>query len=452
VKLIDLSRYGGIGSNCLLLEIGGLRVIVDAGIHPKKIGRETLPAFQSLQPGDVDLIVLTHCHLDHLGALPVLTRQLPDTPVITTPATEILAKRMLHNSCSVMERQKLEFGIGEYPLFTRSEVERTRRQMIPFQPGNPRILDTRTGERVILSLHAAGHLPGAAGLLLEHNHRKVFFTGDTLFQPTRILRKASFPTEPVETIVLETTRGSTTRKEGTDRVSETARLLRTIRDTIGRGGSILIPCFALGRMQEMIAIFNDARIEGKLPRVPIYTSGLGMDLVDHFDQIATKTRTIDFKRKWMRDLSVRRFPEGHRAGSEGPAIYLLSSGMMVENTPSYAACRPLLRKKVNTVAFVGYCDPETPGGRLLALESGEPMTLSPGSSPVEVKASIEKFDLSSHADREDLVAFALERQPRNVVLHHGDPESQDWFEEAFAAARPAINVLRPKPLETLEIA
>ena len=119
MKLIDLNRDGGIGANSLFIQLGGLNILIDCGLHPKKAGRAATPDFRPLQGVRLDLIIITHCHLDHIGSLPVVLRTQTDAPVIMTTSSRMLIERMLHNSASVMMRQREDEGIADYPLFTR---------------------------------------------------------------------------------------------------------------------------------------------------------------------------------------------------------------------------------------------------------------------------------------------------------------------------------------------
>src|SRR5215472_13394206 len=102
MKLIDLNRDGGIGANSLYVQLGGLNLLLDCGLHPKKTGRTAAPDLTPLRGVRIDLIVITHCHLDHIGALPVAMREHPDAPVIMSLSSRMLIERMLHNSANVM--------------------------------------------------------------------------------------------------------------------------------------------------------------------------------------------------------------------------------------------------------------------------------------------------------------------------------------------------------------
>lgn len=449
MQLTDLNAPGGIGANCLLLQFEGLNIVIDAGIHPKMTGSEALPRLDKLNGLHLDLIFITHCHLDHLGALPVIARDHPNTPVIMSHDTAQYYRRMLQNSCNVMDRQRAELGIADYPLYSYRDISACARQVIGLSPGQPRHFEADSGDRISFSLHPSGHIPGAMGILLEYRHQRIFHSGDVLFEKTILLDGAEFPPGDMDTVILETTRGATERTAS--RESEIERLIRCIRNTVSHGGSILIPVFALGRMQELLAVFHHARSTGELPEFPIFISGLGIDLLNQFDRISRKSPHVRIRRKVLRELNAGKLPDKHRPGKDRPGIYLLSSGMMVENTPSYKAASVLLESHHNTIAFVGYCDPDTPGGKILKLHQGDKYLFKSLGKSVQAMAKIEKFDLSSHADREALLEFAKSRNPRCVVLNHGDPEAREWFRERLADWDPKCRVIDPTPLKAVTV-
>jgi Cft2 family RNA processing exonuclease len=448
MKLTDLNRDGGIGANSLFVQIGDLNVLVDCGLHPKKTGRRAAPDLSLLRGRSLDLIVITHCHLDHIGSLPIAMREHPGAPVVMTTSSKIIIERMLHNSVNVMFRQKEEEQIADYPLFTHEEVERCAKRFVGLGFGMAKRIRGARDEIEII-FHGAGHVAGAAGLEIRHKHRGIFFTGDVLFADQRTVPGAKFPAGHFDTLITESTRGDTDRPAGKSRGAEMARLVASINDTIQKGGSFLIPVFALGRMQEILSIVHDARKFRRLVECPIYGSGLGMDLVDYFDEISRKTKHIQFNRGMVKDLKVRPLPRVLTPGEDPQqnALYIISSGMLVERTPSYTLASGLLGHARNTIGFVGYCDPDTPGGVLLASKPGDTFLFKTANVKTKIKARVERFELSGHADREELLQFAVQTDARSIVLTHGDPEARKWFAKQLAEKLPTANVLDPVPLK-----
>lgn len=446
MKLIDLNRHGGIGANATFIQLGGFNVLIDCGLHPKKLGYDALPDFEPIEHLDLDLIVLTHCHLDHLGSLPVVSAYHPDTPIITSAPNAVLAPRMLRNSINVMKRQREEHGIREYPLFLHRDIAQLNKQLSVqrFERGE---VYRKGRETVEVILHPAGHVVGAAAVELVYKHRRIVFSGDVLFEAQRTLPGAHLPSGPIDTLVLETTHGAKKPVSGRSRGGEVDRLIEQTAAILERGGSCLLPVFALGRMQEIFKIIHEARNYGQLPKTPIYATGLGMDLCNYFDKIRRRTQLIDFDAQILERMRVAPPEPQMRPGRDlaKKGLYIVSSGMMVEHTPSYKIAASLLPHPQNGLCFVGYCDPETPGGELLAEQDAESFFFDALDYNAPIRASIDRFDLSGHADREELLDYAGRSEARSIVLNHGDDDARAWFVDALGERLPGTKVLDPKP-------
>lgn len=448
MKLIDLNREGGIGANSLFVQLGDFNLLIDAGLHPKLTGRKATPDFTPLRGKPLDLIIITHCHLDHIGSLPLVMREHPNTQVIMSHGSRLLIERMLHNSANVMLRQKQEENIPDYPLFSHDEIDRCSSRLHAVNLQQAKRYRSEKDE-IQVTFHPAGHVAGAVGVEIKHKHRSVFFTGDVLFDDQRILKGAKFPIGKYDTLVMETTRGATERPPGKSRGQEMQRLIDTINDTIQKGGSYLIPVFALGRMQEILTIIHDARKFRRLVDCPIFASGLGLDLADIFDEITRKTKQAQFHRSIIKELKTQPVPRQIEAGRdyEANGLYIVSSGMMVERTPSYQLASGLVGSSRNTIGFVGYCDPDTPGGELLAAKPGDSLVFAAANVKAKLKARVERFELSGHADRDELLQFAQQTQARGIVLTHGDPQARQWMAQQIASTMAGTKVLDPVPLQ-----
>lgn len=452
MKLIDLNRYGAIGANSLFVQIGSFNLLIDSGLHPKKLGYDALPDFKPIEDIDLDLIVLTHCHLDHLGSMPIVTAQNPRATVITSAPNATIAPRMLRNSINVMKRQREEHGIVEYPLFLHRDVAQFSRQIAiqRFERGE---VYRKGKDRIEVILHPAGHVAGAAAVEIIHQKRRIVFTGDVLFTEQRTLPGAHLPKGPIDTLVMETTHGAKPPNSTKTRAAEVDKLLEQISVILERGGSCLIPVFALGRMQELFKILYEAHNYGRLPRCPIFAAGLGMAICELFDKIRKQTRLIDFDIRMLDKMQVRALDLNMRPGRDLPqkGIYLVSSGMMVEHTPSYKVAASLLPHAQNGLCFVGYCDPDTPGGQLLANHGADSFFFDALDYNAPIRASIDRFDLSGHADREELLEYAEGSGARSVVLTHGDPAARAWFADTLAERIPTADILDPEPLIAYEV-
>src|SRR2546423_10956299 len=123
MRIVNLNPDSDIGATSWFVDIEGHRLLMDAGTHPKREGRGSLPLYELVKNEDLDAIAISHCHHDHVGSLPVALRYFPRAHVLMSELSYFLVERVLHNSVNVMRRQREELGIQEYPLFTHDEVD-----------------------------------------------------------------------------------------------------------------------------------------------------------------------------------------------------------------------------------------------------------------------------------------------------------------------------------------
>ena len=447
----SLTRRSEIGANCYVLDTGRSRIVLDSGMHPKEKALESLPNFPLIEDDSVDAAVITHSHLDHIGGLPVLLRRHPRAAAHMTPLTSELADALLHNSVNVMGFQRDQEGIKEYPLFTHREVDSQRRRWIEREPGRAFEL-AETGVRA--EFFEAGHLPGSVGVKLNVGDLSIFYTGDVHFEDQTILRAAEFPTEHVDVLVMECTRGAAERSPAYSRRAEAERMAALITKTINRGGSVLLPVFALGKTQEMLLLLDELRRDGLIPAdAPVHIGGLSTRMTQIVDRFSDRSRRHHVGVKILQTMSgLIQTKKGERLTTSAPGrIYALSSGMMTENTVSNDFAFHFLDNPKNAICFVGYADPASPAGAILASQPGDHVKLHPSFAPVQLKCDVEKFDFSGHAPREALINYAKALSPRKILLVHGDGPALDWMAAALSQALPAAEVIIPLPGEKLAL-
>ncbi|MDR2667477.1 MAG: MBL fold metallo-hydrolase, partial [Puniceicoccales bacterium] len=285
MEFTDLNPKREIGAHSLLVAIGKFRILIDGGMSPKDLGLACLPDYTRIGTDSVDLILLTHCHLDHIGSLPCIHRSQPSARVLMTAASREILPVMLQNSYTVMLKQRDEKEVEEYPLFSRAEVDAIDLDVFTMHFGRTREF-VKDGDHLRITFYPAGHVMGAASVLLEHDGKKHFFTGDILFRRQHTLNGAQIPAMKVDTLVMETTRGLVDHPKDFVYENELDRLMEAIAKALREGGSCLLPVFALGRMQEVITLVYESRRRGILPRnFTVYCSGLGLAVVDVFERI-----------------------------------------------------------------------------------------------------------------------------------------------------------------------
>ncbi len=446
----SMTRRREIGANSYLLSAGDTRIILDAGAHPKQKGFDSLPDWNAVPHDTADAIVITHAHHDHIGGLPVLQRRQPRAPVAMTEPTGEVGSAMLHNSVNVMGRQREELGIHEYPLFTHGEIDDAKSRWMYRDLRKP---FTLPGTEVECTFYDAGHIIGSVGALLKHQGKSVFYTGDVNFEAQTIMREADFPTEGIDALIVETTRGDYVRPEGFSRRAEKERLAQTICETFERGGSVLIPVFALGKSQELLITLHELYHLGLIPKCPVLIGGLGTKITLLYDQYAGKTRRSYENFRIMEDMDMLVAPRRRKKELQLTArtVYALSSGMMTEGTTSNQFAWRFMDNPKNTIAFVGYTDPETPGYRIRTAKPGDKIKLDPHLPEVPLRCQVASFDFSAHATRETILGYIQKVNPKKVLLVHGDLPAQDWFAETLRVESPHIDVISPNPGENIPL-
>lgn len=440
-----------IGANSYLLDTGSCRVVLDAGMHPKREGYEAIPRFDELDEGSIDAAIVTHSHLDHIGSLPVLMNEQPDMRVFASPAATDLGFAMLHNSVNVMTSKRDELGISDYPLFHHRELDELEAQVET--RANERPFDVDGAGSVRATFHDAGHVLGSVGVSLDCDGHRIFYTGDVNFEDSTLIRGASFPEAGCDTLIIETTRGDSARPAGYTRDAEERRFAARIAETLERGGAVMIPVFAIGKTQEVLTMIHRFKLEGLLPPLaPVVIGGLSTKMTVIYDRYAKGlTRRSDDQFRILRDMDLvggggRRRRKRAPIVAQPGGIYCISSGMMTEKTVSNQVARAgFLDNPKNALLFVGYADPDSPAGHIRAASTGDEVVLDSARSPVKLKCEVEVFDFSGHATRDALLDYMIKMNPKKTFLVHGDPLASEWFAAQLAKRLPATEAIIPQP-------
>jgi Cft2 family RNA processing exonuclease len=458
MKIINLNPDPAIGASAWFVEMEGHGLLMDAGVHPRLEGRAGLPTYDLIKNKEVDAIAISHCHHDHVGSLPVALRYFPQAHVLMTELSYFLAERVLHNSVNVMKRQRDELGIKEYPLYSHDEVDSLFPRFQGFKYN--REVDwasfhkTRAGFlSPTLEFYDAGHTLGSAGIMVRGKKETLFYTGDVCFHDQTILCRARFEDVHADVLLMETTRGNRETPAGFSREAEIERLSEAIVRVLHRHGAVLIPAFALGRTQEILAMLAILTGEGKIKQQPIHIGGLGRVFTEIYDLESHRThrQLPNLQLREALNLVVLDQQQVEKMKLTGGRLFVITAGMMSENTASYNLAQRMLGDERHAIFFVGYADPDTPGGRLKTSQPGEPFLLGPGAGKAVRRCEMEDFDLTAHASREDLLNLVGEVEPRVVVLCHGEEDSRAWFAAQIHARHPRIKVIQPGPGAVMEV-
>lgn len=419
-SFIGLGGTDEVGASSYLYLLTEGRLLIDAGLRPGQMGEAALPRLELLAEHPPSAMILTHAHLDHVAALPVVLRRFPALKVYSTPATARLAALTLADTFKIGQRQ------GQ-ALFGARDLQRALAALTPV-PYFERVSD----HGFAFTLFPAGHLLGAASVLIESGAGTVLHTADVNNVATHVTPPAWMPAEvtPVDAVVSESTYGDTllpARKE------QVRSFVAATAQTLVQGGKVLIPSFALGRAQDIALILQSAIAGRQLPQVPVYLDGLTREVTTTYEELlpllpeALQNRAETSRQPPFLSGAVQVVKDKEQRekiiGSKGPAVVISSSGMLHAGvSPLYA--RQWLPNPENALFIVGYQDAEAPGRRLLELENGgEVMLPDPdgeGFSSVAAYAQVQRYYLSAHADRGGLLGMIHRYDPGKVILTHGE--------------------------------
>jgi len=452
VNVTNLNPDTDIGASAWLVGVDDHRILLDAGMHPKREGGEALPLYGRAGPGEVDAIAISHCHHDHVGSLPVALRHFPKAHVLMTELSYFVIERVLHNSVNVMTRQRDELGIRDYPLYSHDELDDIAPVFQGFKYN--REVDWAAFHKARggmpsprLEFFDAGHTLGSAGILVRGRKDTLFYTGDVCFHSQTLLKSARFEAVKADVLIMEATRGNRDVPAEFTREVEVERLALAIQEAQKKKGCVLIPSFALGRTQEILAQLALLMREGKLKKQPIYIGGLGRVFTEIYDLEAHRTNRFhpDLQLHESLELIVLEKGQSETMKLGGSKIFVITAGMMSENTAAHDLAVRMVEDERQSIFFVGYADPDSPAGRLKKAALGETFVFSPSAGQLTRKCNLQDFDLSAHTNRLDLLDFVGQVGPRTVFLGHGDTDAREWFEQQIHQRWPKIKVIQPQP-------
>jgi metallo-beta-lactamase family protein len=449
-----------------LLEAGGIRIMVDCGLFQERDHLDRNWAMPIVAPGSVDVLLLTHAHLDHCGLVPRLVRGGFTGPIITTVPSVDLARLIMLDSARIQvedakykqrrhrrERRRPTHPVE--PLYTPHHANRAARMMRGVDYGEP--IDLNGSVRV--TFHEAGHILGSSMLeiAVERNgapHR-VVFSGD-IGQWDRPLVGNPTLLPAADHVVMESTYGN--RTHGRHGPIDD-QLEAVVNETVERGGNLVVPTFAVERAQDLIFHLGRLRRAERIPAMPVYLdSPMAVDVTRIFRK---HRRFLDAETRALFESGdpPLRFPglqlvRSARASrkindARGPKIIMSTSGMCTAGRIKHHLRQNISRPE-STVVFVGYQAHGTLGRRIL---EGEPNVRIHGRN-YDVRARIAHINgFSAHGDRDDLLRWIghFDPAPRHVFLTHGE-ESAALDLAGTISQRLGLDISLPHEEETVALA
>jgi metallo-beta-lactamase family protein len=437
--LTFLGAAGTVTGSKYVLTYGDRRVMVDAGMFQgEKQWREMNWAEFPIDPATISDIVLTHAHIDHCGYLPALVAKGFGGTVWVTEGTLRLAEIVLMDAGYLQEREAQRAEEGGYskhnpplPLYTVADVEKT----LPLLRVVPYDTDINLGGGIGLRMTRAGHILGSACVTLRVDGASVLFSGDLGRHEHRILRaRETPPGSPY--VLVESTYGD--REHPDPAGLDHEDMADAIRRTIARGGSVLIPAFAVDRTPAVLKALGEMRKAGRIPEVPIFVnSPMAVAALavyrdaEQDDELNREVDPIDFA-----DLpNLREVADAEESKAlnhpKQPCIIVSSSGMATGGRVLHHL-EAMLPSARNTIIFTGYQGAGTRGRDLL--EGAVQMKFRGRFIPVKAEI-VRDTEFSVHADASDLIDWLrdLEPKPETVFCVHGEEGSAEALAERIHA-------------------
>jgi len=449
-KRIRLTFFGGareVGRSCMLVETPKSKILVDAGIIAGSSNGYPILSIPEFNINEIDAIVISHAHLDHVGFVPTIYEMGYDGPLYMTQPTLDLATLLWLDFIDVMQRSSSK------PLFTIKGVKEAVKRAITLDYNEV----TDISPDVRLTFYNAGHILGSA---IVHLHvgdglHNIVYALDQKFGRTNLLDPAYTNFQRVETLIIESTYGAKndimpSRKE----VEE--QFMQVVNKTMERGGIVLIPSFSVERAQEVMVVLVKHNF-----LYPIYLDGMIWDANGIFTAYPEY-----YGRRMMKEAISGKDPflspifkrissqsEREKAWNDKPCVIISTSGML-NGGPVLEHLKYLAEDEKNTLIFVGYQAEGTLGRKIQKGWREVPLEENGKMIPLKIKMEVYTADgLSAHSDRRQLLAYIgnLVAKPKRVFVVHGEEEKAISLSKAIERIF-KIEAYAPRLLETLRVA
>lgn len=453
VRLTALGGARQVGRSAFLLQTPNSKVLLDCGIDVASEGSDKFPFFNipEFNISDLDAIIISHAHLDHSGLLPYIYKMGYKGPVYMTAPTRDISALLALDFIGVAYKQ------AATPLFSSSDIKEMVKHSICLNYNE--VTDITPDIRI--TFYNAGHVLGSSQIHINIGNglHNFIYSGDTKYGKTRLLDPAVNKFSRVESIQIESTYGAKEdiqppRKETED------KFIQAVKETVEKGGKVLLPELGLGHAQETLLRVEEAVRTGELPKIPMYIDGMIWDInaihTAYPDFLSAKIRNEIFQDKnpFTSDIFKRvGSPHERKEVIEGgPCIVIATSGML-QGGASVEYLRNFVDNPNNLLILSCYQGPGSLGRKLQEGEKRVKVESPEGVQEVEVKMKVELMNgLSPHSGRNELLGFFnnMRPKPKRIIVNHGEvSKSLDLASALYKLNRVETNV--PRTLETLRL-
>lgn len=411
-----------VGRSCVHVRENNFNCLIDCGVKLSEEGEDMYPDLSDINFSELDAVIISHSHLDHCGYVPFLYAHGYSGPVYTTHPTRRIAK-VIQDDFAFIQKE-----VTGWAPYWRDDIRKAKQHTVALDY----LEKVELKKNIYLTFHDAGHILGAAQVLIETPSTSLLYTGDFNTTKTRVMREAD-TNIAADVVITEATYSGDYDVHKPLAESE-AELIAAINRTVDRGGKVVIPVFAIGRAQNIMMALKSA-YEAGLLHTHIYLDGMLQkinQIYDDFpewmndDMYALFKKGNPFEAPFMTGVSDRR----RMLRLTEPAIIVTTAGMM-SGGPVLAYFKEWAGDPKTTFALVGYQVEGTLGRKL---QEGE-RTFRLNGDTITVKAEIASISFSAHADQHGLISHirSLKKQPESIFLCHGDPDKLPQLAKAIGA-------------------
>lgn len=414
--MVQISFHGAlasVGCSSVLVDTGVEKIVLDYGTKIQEIP----PLFPIPIQGKIDAVMLSHAHLDHSGAVPVLEARNNGARVFTPNITKQLSELLWLDSIKISHEEKVELP------FNKKDVTETLKRFVPTNFRHPFRL-----KKSKVTLFDAGHIPGSTMPFIDTGEKTILYTGDYKIAPTRLMKGADTNLPDIDVVITESTYCD---REHPDRKSQEKELANTVRSTLANDGVALISGFAVGRIDELLLVLNHYGID-----YPVYVDGMAkkaLTIINQNKPLLKEPKSLNRvleKVEYVKDQGMR------KRIIKNPGVVLTTSGMLAGGPVMWYISK--LHDKQNcSLTLTGFQVEGTPGKTLL--ETGR--YINEGID-VEVRMPVRKLDFSSHLGRTDLFQFINKLNPEKIFCVHGEHAedfARELKEKGYTAIAPLAN-------------
>lgn len=428
VRLTPLGGSREVGRSCFLLETPESKALLDCGVNVAST-KDAYPLLDSLEfPLDeLDAVILSHAHLDHSGFIPYLYKYGYKGPTYCTPPTRDVMALLQLDFVDVVAKE------GRDPPYTQRHIEEMIKYTIARDYGE--VTDIAPDMRI--TFHNAGHILGSASvhIHLGRGAHNILYTGDFKFGYTKLFNSVNLRYPRIETLIMESTYGGPKDIQPARYVSD-KRLIQSIKRTVSKGGSVLIPVFAIGRAQEIMLVIEEYAKKNNW-EIPVYIDGMTREAsaihtaYPEFMRRNVKKRILHNNSPFDSDIFIVVDKTQRESIGEEKGSVILSPAGMLTGGPSVEYFKALCENPKNGTIFVGYQGEGTLGKKIqrMGLQNNHkkvPLQDNGKTKGFDVKMHIETIEgFSGHSDRNQLLGFfkKLKPKPNRVITMHGDEKS-----------------------------